>query len=736
MAIERNDKEQEIIDNINRAINELVYEKTQLIKAYQYYHGKRDPEQFRHLEENYGIGTPTSVEFVPLVRKHVDVLIGEYLSIPLLPKISCKDKKTLSNIHRDKQLKINSEVINELRTHLNNVLYRSIVSDNSQQPKTDKEIEQAILNIEESINRNFISDYEIAAQNIVNWSMQSRSIDFRTKRKILLTDLLISGTCYYKVLRSESKENVSLKVLNPINTFIDRNPESPYLKDSMRSVCREYLTKNQILARYGDILSKEDLEELENLEDFSVDGSTTTYLRSYDTTTGNTLSDGILGGFEITPLLPFERNTSKYFRVYPVYEVEWVKTEKEGNEYITNRYEGVRIGTHIHIPIGKVEEVTRSIDDPKLCGLSVNGMFYSDRNGDPFSLILATSNLQDKFDVLNFYRDNVISESGTVGDWVDVAYLPKILGGDLTERLMKWKAYKKQGLAIIDSSQEGLPPMNTTFGGFDDTIKLQTIQAIDLAIQRVEETCSTITGVFREKLGGIEQRDAVTNVQLGVRQSAYITKQYYEIMDIMTKEILLDILNLAKLVYKKGLSGTLILGDHLNKIFTALPEHFTLSDHDIHIADSADVIKEQETIKQLTVEFIKSGIVDAEVILEAATATGLTSMKEDMATAISKKKKENDQLGQLSQQVQQLDQQLKQTTGEAQKLQQEVQRLNAEKLELEKQKLEFEKELGWFKAKTDSSFKQETLEFEKQRIQLEGLQLMDNNRQNDEIKNN
>lgn len=168
MTQERNKKDTEIIDNINRAINELVYEKTQLIKAYQYYHGKRDPEQFRHLEENYGIGTPTSVEFVPLVRKHVDVLIGEYLSVPLIPKISCKDKKTLSNIHRDKQLKINNEVIEILKTHLNNTLYNSINPGDNKQPKTDTEIEQAITNVHESVDRNFISDYEIAAQNIVN----------------------------------------------------------------------------------------------------------------------------------------------------------------------------------------------------------------------------------------------------------------------------------------------------------------------------------------------------------------------------------------------------------------------------------------------------------------------------------------------------------------------------------------------------------------------------------------
>ena len=268
--------------------------------------------------------------------------------------------------------------------------------------------------------------------------MQSRNIDFANKRKTMFIDLLVTGTCYYKVCKSPSKENVKLKVLNPLNTFIDRNPESVYLKKSMRAVSREYLTKDQILAKYGDILTIDDLENLDTLEDYSIDGSTTTYLRSYESTTmGNTVSDGILGGFEVTPLLPFERNTSKYFRLFPVYEVEWLKTEKENGEYVTNRYEGTRIGTSIFIPTGKVEEVSRSMDDPKDCSLSINGIFYSDRNGDPFSLILATADLQDKFDVLNFYRDNIIAESGTVGDWVDVAYMPKFLGSDLPERLLK-----------------------------------------------------------------------------------------------------------------------------------------------------------------------------------------------------------------------------------------------------------------------------------------------------------
>ena len=540
--------------------------------------------------------------------------------------------------------------------------------------------------------------------------MQSRAVDFANQRKILLTDLLVTGTGYYKTYCTPEKTNVTLEVLNPINTFIDRNPESPYLKDSARAVVRRYMTKDQILAKYGELLTSEDLEELESIQDYSVDGSTTTYLRSYDSVTGNTISDGILGGFEVTPLLPFERNMSKYLRVFPVYEVEWLKTEKEKNSYIVNRYEGVRIGTSIYIPTGKAENVVRSMDNPKKCSLSVNGIFYSDRNGDPYSLILKTANLQDKNDILFFFRDNLISESGSSGDWLDIAHLPKFLGDDVQERLLKWKAYKKQGIALYDSSQEGLQMMNTTFAGYDDTIKLDAIQAIDLAIQRNEEMCSMITGVFREKLGGVEQKDAVTNVQLGVRQSGYITKQYYQIMDLLTREMLLDLLNLTKIAFKKGISGTLILGDRLNKIFTALPEHYTVTDYDINIADSAEIMKEQETIKQLSMELTKSNLIDPDTLIEIVTATGLTRMKADVKASLDKKKKENDQLGQLSQQVEQLDKQLQQTTTEAQKLQKEIERLNAEKLQLERDRLKYEQELEWFKAKDQSSYNASKLE--------------------------
>jgi hypothetical protein len=306
------EKEQDLIECIDKAITELVYEKVKLIKAYNYYHGKRDPEQFRHLEENYGIGTPTSVEFVPLVRKHVDVLVGEYLTIPVVPKVSCKDEKTLSRINQDRLSYVNDALEDKIKEHLKSIIRREQTSN----PKLSQELDD----LQASMEDNFISEFEIAAQNVVDWSMQNRDIDFVNNRKILLTDLLVTGTCYYRTLESPSEHNVELRILNPLHTFLDRNFYSKFHKHSQRVVIRDYMTKNEILRNYGELLSREDIDSLESS---ILKANESSYIRNFgDSVIGvaDPDSDGILGGFEVTPLYNF--NSGFKLRRFPVYDVE------------------------------------------------------------------------------------------------------------------------------------------------------------------------------------------------------------------------------------------------------------------------------------------------------------------------------------------------------------------------------------------------------------------------------
>ena len=308
----------------------------------------------------------------------------------------------------------------------------------------------------------------------------------------------------------------------------------------------------------------------------------------------------------------------------------------------------------------------------------------------------------------------------------------------MPERAQKWLAYKKQGIAWYDSSQEGTQMINTTFNGYDDTLKAQAIQAFQMVLESIEQQACSITGVFQEKLGGIQQRDAVSNVKVGIRQSTLLTKQYFSAMDLMYKEVNYDLLNLAKIVFKKGITGTLINGTRLNQIFTALPEYYTMTDFDIHIQDSTETFQDKENLKATSIELIKSGQVDPTMIFNIMTAKNVGELKEYIEDAVQSRKQENDmvsqlqqQLQQMQQQAQQLQQQLQQVTQQNEKLQKEIEKNNSDKMQLEKQRVEIERK----KADDTKNYNDRMATIKEREIDIEYMQLSDGNPYNDKIKN-
>ena len=722
----------ESIQFVDKTISELVYDKQELQKAYNYYDGILDEDQYKYLEDEYGIGNPTAIKFIPLIKKHVDALVGEILGTPILPKVTCKDSNTISKITREKELYISSEVLQFLNKRLQNKLIQYFQQGGK---LVDAGVQTAIDSLKEDLNTSFISNYEVAAQNVIEYILQSEDISIKDKLRQLCLDVLISGQEYFKSSPTSAKNNIKIEVFDPRNVFVDRNPNSIFINESNRDVVRKWMSKEDIISEYGSKLSKEDIDNLDEMWN-NIYTPTNTCTVAAIGTGRQFLMDANQKALYVNAGYPTTERGAYYNNLIPVYEVEWIKTDTK--TFVQDRYSAVRIGENIYIINGKDEDVVRSQSNPEKCKLSLNGVQYTTRNGSPWSLVLACAALQDKYNLINFYRDNLIANSGTVGDILDISILPKVLGDNMPERLKKYIAYKKAGIALIDTSQPGRSELgmatpNTYFNGYDDTIKVQAIQALQLVSQQIEETMSSITGVFRERLNGIQQKDAVSNVQTSVNNSFIVTKGFTQQIDITIVSLLTDALNIAKIVYKDGLTGVLILGDKQSRIFTALPEYFTFTDYDIHIVTNSDITRQLEQLKQIVPDFVKSGIVPPDLIVEALTCTSLTDYKIKLQKAIKKQHDENSQVQQLSQQVQQLQQQLQQTSSELKKAQTKVEQLNQAKLQLEVQKNKDEIELKWYQARTDREYKQKLQEEQAKRTQIEIAQLHDGNPYNDKL---
>lgn len=722
-------REDYLIDRVDKIISELVYEKDDLVTAYEYYNGIRSDTQFAYLKTVYGVGTPTKVEFTPLVRIHVDSLVGEYLGFKIKPHITCKDKETLNQIERDKQLNVLESQIKLLRQQLSeNVL--GFLQGLTENEIKDIASEERLAKLIDDTKRDYVSEFEIAAHHVLKHVLRSKTISLKDKLRLLFLDLLVVGQAFYKVSIDRPGETPTLEVLDPFNTFIESKPNTILKKEGSRAVVRKWLTKTEIVSKYGRYMTDPDIKSLDNLMDSYTDNSNIYYIRSS--------TSGLIDNLAVTSTgFNYERGIQN-LDLFPVYEVEWITTTKViingEKDYRLDRHEAVRIGDTIYIDKGEPELVYRSKEKPLTCYLSVNGISYSDRGvNKPYSLVLSTKHLQDKYDLLHFYRDTLIANSGTKGSYLDVATLPAFLGETEQERVLKAIAYKKNGIALMDSSQDG-EIVNTLVNGYDETVSAQAVQAIQLAINATEATCSNITGIFRERLGNIEQRDAVSNVEVGIKQSAVITKQYYSSMDKITNEILSDMLNASKISYKDGEVGNIILGDKMKEMFILNPEKFCHTDYDVYIDDTGEIAMDIENIKAVTTELIKAGAIDIDVLLEAMSSHSLTELKENVGRSYNKRKEENDQLQQASQQIDQLNKTMKDMQEQNNQLQRKNEELVNKNLEIKEKELELNYQLAKDKNRIAEQYNKGRLENEEDRTELEKLQMFDNNPYNNTVR--
>lgn len=728
-----------LIGNINYSISHLVVSKPDLLLAANYYHGVLDKSEFKYLEDNYGIGVACDLEFIPLVRKHIEALKGQLLSNPMKFGITCKDEKTLKSINESKKrsfLKAMADDIMENMKASNEWATKQMKGEQfSKMP--DKITEEQVRQLQYKYSVEWQSEFEQCAQLVLNATLNNVGVDFRTKVSQMFENLLVYGSCYYKVDLEHIGEDPIIQVINPLDIFYNKNTNDTYINQCTRVVHRFYRTPEEIINMFPELTD----EEIEYIMSYKVQSP------GFDGYTRE-INEAVLG------ITNGDRSNRYYSHstsgIIECYHVEWLANnpvtvedytdmveDSDGNiipnkikRYRLDRYSGVKIGSKIYVKLGK-DEVIRSQRQPYKCKLSYNGVSHTDNNGKPYSLILKTKTLQDKYNVYYFHRDNLVANAGVKGMYVDLSMLPSYMGDSPEDRLMQFMAISKQGFAPINTAQEGSSAMNTIFQGYDNSLDYNAIQGYNLLLQIIEDTVSSITGVPRQMLADIEQRDAVHNVQASMRQSMVINKPLFNLMDSMMRQVLTDMIDLSKVSFREGKYGSLLLGDYRSKIFSIEPQYFCFSDHDIHIVDSNQITEERQKIESLTMELVKAQALSASIAYDIITSSSLSEADTKARKGLRDSEQMQQQLQQASQQIQQLEEQIKQLTQIANKYNEQEAMINKAKVKEIDAKIANDKVVNELKAK-ELDIKKAVAD---NQIKVEALQIYDSKKSNDEPKN-
>jgi hypothetical protein len=699
------EKEKDSFDYIKKKTDYLIAslyrEKTKVQKCRDLYEGIRDKVEFQYLENVYGLETPMSIKMTPLIKTRIDVLVGMFLDEVFKYQVSVGDVPTIDSINEEKKKKTIKDLFNGFKKQDSVNKQRLQLG---QEPKADVVVEEFLERLTQAIDNDFISEFEQAASHLIKFFENDQTIEFRQKMKQFVLDFFLIGEAYYRTYVETVGQDPVFEVCKPENIFFNKNTNYQFLSSGAKPnvtavVHREYMTRSQVLNRWGHLMGETDKDKLFGRGFGSNGGSHIIHSPQeleyiYSKENSNkihnqhtySLFDTVVvwhtewlanNEIEIDEELQTDKQNvekitrSKFFKDESSYDGSGVPKRKG---YKLDRYESIRVDYDIYLNCGRSKHVTRSEAQPWYATLSYNGVSYNDRNGRPYSLAWSMKDLQDLYDINMFHRDNLIANSGVNGSRINLAGIPKILGQDFMERVLKFVALRKQGIELIDPTEPGAA-LFQHYGDFNAGLDGNSVQAIQLVLESIEKQADIVSGVNRYMYQAAEQRDAVSNVKTGIKQTSIIMKDMFELLYASRTNVLTDLINNGKICYKKGKRGSYIVG-HRTYLFNILPEHFCFTDFNIHVIKNDRDLEKIERVKAVVPELIARNTIADDTVIKITMSDSGSEILEIIEKSMIEKRKENDAVKQLQDQLNQAGEQMKQMQADAEKTNKELERLN------------------------------------------------------------
>jgi hypothetical protein len=738
-------------------ISNLVRNKTHILECRNLYDGIRELENFQFLKESFGVESAIDLTMTPLIKTRIDILIGQLLDDTIEYYITCLDESSLDAEDQQKHKLFLNKVLEAYHKTVEYKDIRAITPENISKIKT-------------VVEEDFISDFVIAASRLLEFFIASEDLFFIQKFKQFALDVLVTGEAYWRTYIDDFKPDPQLAIVKPENIFYNKNTNSQTIDDSVDAVVhREFMTRREVLQKYGHYMDEDTrnyvfgsvahtagsnyvmlpLQEEYSLNDFNHANSIYRQF-TYNMYEAVEVFHGefkVENAVELAPELQEDLGTV----VDPIHDSREHYTGRRNDKgvqlkpkdvrfYREDTYEFTRIGTMVYLNMGKSKHTRRSQAQRWRSGFSYNGICYNDRNGRPYSLAYKLKDLQDRYDIVTFYRDNLIANSGVDGSRVNTAAIPSELGTEFMERLLKFLALRKQGVELINPTEDGAEAF-AHYGDFHASLSANAVQALELVMESIEKQADTLTGVNRYMLGIMEERDAVENVRVGIKQGSLVTKDLLDLIRKGRLMMLSDLIKISKFKYKKGKKLSYIMGNK-SYVYTLLPDHYAHTDYNINIVDSDQERTKMKNLVTTIVELTKASTMHPKILLELSSISNVHELMRTARKFIREWEAENNQLQQLNQQVEQLTGQLDQLTKELQKRDSEISKLqnkltthSQDRLKLDKYKIDKEldireRELGLQKVTDNSS-----IALDRERISLEREELYLATGPKQEIKN-
>ena len=649
-----------------------VSERRSYLKSlYDYYNGVIDEQDYRYVLKPYGKtrnNFPSKLRNYPIIKPIIDLLLGEKAKRPLNYTVTVTNSDS-SSIKEDKKYQ-------KLLQLASNIFSQQVEGGQEQQQQTTP------TQIMEEFERTYVDSRALKGQAAINYIMQNEEV----KDKMLkgFFHYLVTGEVYSH--KSIVRNDISYEILNPLDIDYDKDPDLEFVEDGDWAMVRKYAHASTVIDIFGESLTDEQILELENPQQTSADsyllyraeanGSDeniyrnrlveciTVYWKSRKRIGFLTYLDPMTG-------VPEEMIVQEGFRLSSEMKEMGAKIRYE---WVNEVWEGTRVDGRFYIDINPIPNQRTSMDNPSKCKLPINGRKYSDINSDNISLVSLGIPYQLNYNIFKYRMELAIARSKDIIAQFDINMIPKKWDMDKFMYFVEgtgiaWVDYNKEGIQLSPQHQSVLDMSIKTIDQY-----LQLLESIQLEWEK-------ISGVNRQRQGGIGPYEGKAASQQAIVQSSHITEDLFRKFSRFEQRELQGLLDYSKEAWVNGKKGMYVMPDTTIQMFDISSMDLMEAEFGIFVSDSGRDQDKLEQARAIGQSMVQNGV-PASAVLDMFDTENFIGLKDK----IRKAEKAQEELQKAQQQAQQQQQQ--------QQMQMEQQKMQMEELSKDKDRqVEIEKAL-------------------------------------------
>lgn len=556
---------------------------------------------------------PDRIQHYPIMNSKLNVLRGEESRRVFDYRVIVTNPNAISEIENNKK----EELLQNLQ---------KLMADTS---KSEEEFNQELEKLNDYYTYEWQDMREIRGNAILNHYVKEYNIPLLFNNGFM--DAVTVGEEIYQcdIVGGEPV----IERLNPLKVRIFKSGYSNKIEDADIIIIEDYWSPGRVIDTYHDVLSKKDIEYIENIPDHigqaSIDsmdniderfGYVNNHMVGEEISTDgfyfdpfNLFSDSIsnsllpydlAGNIKVLRMYWKSRRRIKKVKsydpetgeeVYNFFPETYIIDKDNGEEeqifYINEAWEGTKIGTDIYVNMRPRVVQYNRLSNSSRCHFGIIGSIYNLNDSRPFSLVDMMKRYNYFYDVIHDRLNKIMARNWGKLLRLDLAKIPKKWD------IEKWMYYAKvNGIAVEDSFKEGnigaasgklAGALNNSSSGVIDAEFGNSIQSQVNLLEFIKMEMSEVVGITRQREGQISNRETVGGVERATLQSSHITEWLFVVHDDVKRRVLECFLETAKIAFKgRSKKFQYILSDNSMRIMDIDGDEFAEADYGLVVDNS------------------------------------------------------------------------------------------------------------------------------------------------------